>query len=123
MSSCGIAILVGTTKGVFLVSGNNERREWIVRGPFCDGWPINHIVGDPATGAPLARRVRLGWEHSDATATNWPGVTAFCPNDGETGQSKRFLKSRYSLSVGDIDLTGKMAKHNVAPIRLSGGSI
>jgi photosystem II stability/assembly factor-like uncharacterized protein len=22
-----------------------------VRGPYCDGWPINHVIGDPATGA------------------------------------------------------------------------
>ena len=43
-------ILVGTTKGAFLISGNSHRGDWTVNGPFCDGWPINHIVGDPATG-------------------------------------------------------------------------
>jgi len=43
-------ILVGTTKGAFLLDGDAERATWRVRGPFCDGWPINHIVGDPATG-------------------------------------------------------------------------
>jgi hypothetical protein len=21
-----------------------------VKGPFCDGWPVNHLIGDPATG-------------------------------------------------------------------------
>ena len=50
MSSSGITVLLGTTKGAFLVSGGNDRSEWAVKGPFCDGWPINHIVGDPATG-------------------------------------------------------------------------
>lgn len=50
MSSSGIAILVGTTKGAFLVSGTGDRGGWIVKGPFCDGWPINHIVGDQVTG-------------------------------------------------------------------------
>ncbi|KUG57136.1 glycoside hydrolase [Serinicoccus chungangensis] len=48
----GPVLLVGTTKGAFVL----EQREgeggvgWAVRGPFCDGWPINHVVGDPVTG-------------------------------------------------------------------------
>jgi photosystem II stability/assembly factor-like uncharacterized protein len=50
MSSDGMTILVGTTKGAFLISGGTTRQLWKVRGPFCDGWPINHVVGDPASG-------------------------------------------------------------------------
>ena len=50
MSSGNITILVGTTKGAFLVSGERERSGWSVKGPFCDGWPINHMIADPATG-------------------------------------------------------------------------
>jgi photosystem II stability/assembly factor-like uncharacterized protein len=50
MSSSGLTVLVGTTKGAFLVSGGGSRSGWNVRGPFCDGWPINHMVGDPETG-------------------------------------------------------------------------
>ncbi|MCF3932562.1 exo-alpha-sialidase [Acuticoccus sp. M5D2P5] len=50
MSVDGITVLVGTTKGAFLVSGGADRSGWTVSGPFCDGWPINHVVGDPATG-------------------------------------------------------------------------
>ena len=46
----GVTILVGTTKGAFLISGGSDRQDWTVTGPFCDGWPINHVVGDPATG-------------------------------------------------------------------------
>jgi hypothetical protein len=46
----GVDILVGTTKGAFLLSGGADRRSWRVRGPFCDGWPINHVVADPGTG-------------------------------------------------------------------------
>ena len=47
MPDGGMAILVGTTKGAFLVSGGDDRSGWTVKGPFCDGWPINHVVGDP----------------------------------------------------------------------------
>jgi hypothetical protein len=42
-------VLVGTTKGVFLIR-SDDRAEWTLRGPLCDGWPINHVVGDPDTG-------------------------------------------------------------------------
>jgi len=45
-----IRILVGTTKGAFLIDGDAARSDWRVRGPFCDGWTINHMAGDPQTG-------------------------------------------------------------------------
>ena len=51
MSQDGVTIFVGTTKGAFLISGGSDRDSWKVRGPFCEGWPINHAVGDPATGS------------------------------------------------------------------------
>lgn len=50
MKAGEISILVGTTKGAFLISGGNSRQDWTVHGPCCDGWPINHVIGDPATG-------------------------------------------------------------------------
>ncbi|QEW22392.1 putative protein related to plant photosystem II stability/assembly factor [Marinibacterium anthonyi] len=45
-----VTVLVGTTKGVFLIDGDADRTGWSLRGPFCDLWPINHVVGDPETG-------------------------------------------------------------------------
>ena len=50
MTGAAPRILLGTTKGAFLLDGDTDRATWRVRGPFCDGWPINHVVGDPATG-------------------------------------------------------------------------
>lgn len=50
MTEKGVTLLVGTTKGAFLIDSDAARSTWTVRGPFCDGWPINHVVGDPATG-------------------------------------------------------------------------
>ena len=50
MSATGMTLLVGTTKGAFLISGDSDRSGWAVRGPYCDGWPINHMIGDPGTG-------------------------------------------------------------------------
>ena len=50
MSRQLLDILVGTTKGAFIVSGGRSPEGWVVKGPFCDGWPINHVIGDPQTG-------------------------------------------------------------------------
>jgi hypothetical protein len=51
MSAGGVTVLLGTTKGAFLVEGGQDRSGWAVSGPFCDGWPINHVIGDAETGA------------------------------------------------------------------------
>jgi photosystem II stability/assembly factor-like uncharacterized protein len=47
--SSAITVLLGTTKGVFLLSGA-PGGAWQPRGPFCGGWCINHVVGDPESG-------------------------------------------------------------------------
>lgn len=46
-----MTVLVGTTKGLFLLDGAPGAEEWALRGPFCDGWPMNYAVGDAASGA------------------------------------------------------------------------
>ncbi|MGI9384314.1 MAG: WD40/YVTN/BNR-like repeat-containing protein [Methyloligellaceae bacterium] len=45
-----VLILVGTRKGVFIVESDDGRGSWALRGPYCEAWPINHVVADPATG-------------------------------------------------------------------------
>ena len=50
MADGTVTVLVGTTKGAFLVSGGADRSGWSVTGPHCGGWPINHVIGDPETG-------------------------------------------------------------------------
>ncbi|MEX0852068.1 MAG: sialidase family protein [Bauldia sp.] len=44
-----VVILIGTRKGAFIVDGDAERRSWALSGPFCETWPINHVVADPLT--------------------------------------------------------------------------
>lgn len=41
-------LLIGTTKGAFLMRRKGDA--WHVDGPHCDGWGINHVLGDPDTG-------------------------------------------------------------------------
>ena len=43
-------ILLGTKKGAFILEGDGARSSWRLRGPFCETWPINHVIADPATG-------------------------------------------------------------------------
>ena len=37
-------ILVGTKKGVFILEDAADRKSWRTRGPYCEHWPINHVV-------------------------------------------------------------------------------
>jgi photosystem II stability/assembly factor-like uncharacterized protein len=46
-----LLLLIGTKKGAFVLHGDAARRDWRLSGPYCEAWPINHVVGDPATGA------------------------------------------------------------------------
>lgn len=64
-------VLVGTTKGVFVLESDAARREWSVRGPYCDGWPINHVIGEPGTGNLWA-----------AGGGEWPGAGVWRSTDG-----------------------------------------
>jgi photosystem II stability/assembly factor-like uncharacterized protein len=81
-----ITVLIGTTKGAFLLDDDGKRGAWSLRGPFCDGWPINHVIGDPATGAIYA-----------GGGNEWTGAGVWRSEDG--GRSWELSK----LSKGQID--------------------
>ncbi|HSG94364.1 MAG TPA: hypothetical protein VLA28_02510 [Afifellaceae bacterium] len=44
-----VYLLVGTKKGAFIFKSGAVRRDWSLAGPFCEAWPINHVVADPET--------------------------------------------------------------------------
>ena len=44
-----VLILLGTKKGAFILE-SADRRSWALRGPFCETWPLNHVVADPTSG-------------------------------------------------------------------------
>jgi photosystem II stability/assembly factor-like uncharacterized protein len=84
MPSGKITVLVGTTKGAFLVSGGLDRVDWAVKGPFCDGWPINHVVGDPESGTLWA-----------GGGGDWHGAGVWSSRDGgETWHIVRLTKGQ-----------------------------
>jgi len=45
-----VLVLVGTKKGAFILESDDGRRSFTLRGPFCETWPLNHVIADPATG-------------------------------------------------------------------------
>jgi photosystem II stability/assembly factor-like uncharacterized protein len=67
-------LLVGTRKGCFLLESDEDRRDWALRGPFCEGWPVYHAIHDRSTGAIYA-----------AAASEWHGSAVWrSPDLGET---------------------------------------
>ena len=81
-----VTVLVGTTKGTFLLRSKDDRASWQVSGPHCDGWPINHVLADPDTGTIWA-----------AGGGEWQGAGVWRSTDhGQTWALSR-------LSTGKID--------------------
>ena len=46
----GLAVLVGTRKGLFVLEGDDERREWTLTGPHLTGFAVYHAIRDPRDG-------------------------------------------------------------------------
>ena len=96
-----IVLLVGTRKGCFVLESDADRKDWNVRGPFCEGWPVYNAVHDPVSGAFYA-----------AAASEWHGAGVWRSNDlGETWtlSSEGFEHSDPTLKLSKI--TGLNAAH------------
>jgi hypothetical protein len=80
-------LTVGTRKGAFVLE-SEDRRDWTLRGPYCEGWPVYHAIYDETTGSIYA-----------AAASEWHGSTIWRSGDlGETWE-----QSSEGLSYGDED--------------------
>lgn len=81
-----VELLVGTRKGAFILDSDASRREWRVRGPFCETWPIHHVIRSESDGAVYA-----------AGGNAWYGPSVWrSPDDGAT-----WTQSSAGLSYGD----------------------
>ena len=81
-------VLAGTRKGLFVLEGDDGRRDWRVEGPLLPGWEVFHAIVDPrdgtlyactntfAYGANVHRSRDRGktWEHAEELGL---------PEDGE----------------------------------------
>lgn len=54
------AVLVGTRKGLFVLSAGRDRADWKIDGPHFLGQAVNHAVLDPRDGRTLLAAVKAG---------------------------------------------------------------
>src|ERR1700756_2666330 len=67
-------LLIGTRKGAFILESDADRNDWKLRGPFCEGWPVYHVIYDAKSGSIYA-----------AAASEWHGSAVWRSGDlGET---------------------------------------
>lgn len=66
-----VSVLIGTTKGAFLQRSDAARQDWVLSGPHCGGWSINHVAGDPVSG--------MLWA---AGGSEWTGAGIWRSSDG-----------------------------------------
>jgi len=95
-----VLILLGTKKGVFILEGDADRRSFGLRGPFCETWPMNHVVADPATGTIYAAGgdAWFGaavWKSTDLGATWSHSSEGLAYEEGEEP-----IKTVWSLAPG-----------------------
>ena len=79
-------LLVGTRKGAFLLESDADRRDWSIRGPYCEGWPVYHAVYDQGSGSIYA-----------AAASEWHGSAVW--HSGDLGET--WAHSSDGLSYGE----------------------
>jgi len=102
-----VMLLVGTRKGCFVIDGNGDGRDWTVRGPFCEGWPVYHAVFDHESNTMYA-----------AAASEWHGATVWRSTDlGET-----WTQSSEGLGFEDDAKLSKVSSLAAAHGRVLAGS-
>ena len=80
-------LTVATRKGTFLLE-SDDRRDWALRGPFCEGWPVYHAIFDPSSDSIYA-----------AAASEWHGSAVWRSRD----RGSTWELSSEGLSYGDED--------------------
>ncbi len=81
-----VELLIGTKKGAFVLESDESRRDWRVRGPFCETWPIHHLVRAASDGTLYA-----------AAGNAWYGPSVWrSEDDGAT-----WSQSSSGLTYGD----------------------
>jgi len=85
-----VRVLVGTKKGGFILTSDEERKQWDVQGPLFAGWEVYHMQASPANPDRLYAAPSTGWfgqviQRSDDGGKTWEPVGNEFVYDGETG--------------------------------------
>jgi hypothetical protein len=90
-----------------MLESDGDRRDWKMRGPYCEGWPVYHAIHDPSTDTLYA-----------AAASEWHGAGVWRSGDlGETWEL-----SSEGLTYGDGLKLSKVSGLNAAHGRLLAGA-
>ena len=85
-----VQILVGTRKGAFILTANDQRQHWDIQGPFFGGWEIHHLKASPLNPLRLYAAQSNGWfgqmiQRSDDGGLSWQPVGNKFVYDGVPG--------------------------------------
>ena len=85
-----VRVLVGTRKGAFILTSDEQRQEWQVNGPLFAGWEIYHVKGSPLDSNRLYASQSNGWfgqliQRSDDGGATWTPVGNEFAYDGIPG--------------------------------------
>ncbi len=86
-----VRLLVGTRKGAFILTSDEKRQDWDIRGPHFAGWEIYHVNGSPADPKRLYASQWLQWfgqvmQRSNDGGETWVPVGNKFLYDGVTGK-------------------------------------
>ena len=75
----GVRVLVGTRKGAFILTSDEQRKDWDVTGPHFAGWEIYHVAGSPVDPNRLYASQSTSWfgqliQRSDDGGKTWEPV-------------------------------------------------
>ncbi|HEV3452857.1 MAG TPA: exo-alpha-sialidase [Acidimicrobiia bacterium] len=86
----GVRVLVGTRKGLFILTSDGTRDRWEVDGPSFGGWELYHVKGSPADPDRLYASQSTSWfgqliQRSNDGGQTWEPVGNEFRYDGATG--------------------------------------
>ena len=94
-----VRVLVGTSKGAFILTSDESRSNWEVAGPLFAGWETYHMKGSPVDPDRIYASQTSEWfgqiiQRSDDGGANWytpGGEKEPDPYGPPTGQSNKFV--------------------------------
>src|SRR4051812_41713951 len=97
-----VRVLVGTKKGLFILSGDAARKKWDVSGPHFAGWEIYHAKGSPVDPNRIYVSQTSGWfgqiiQRSSDGGKTWEqpgtpkGEATTGPEGMPKGESNKFV--------------------------------
>ena len=107
-------LLAGTRKGLFALE-SEDRRDWSVRGPFCESWPVYQAKYDPESGTIFA-----------AAASEWHGSAIWrSPDLGESWEhsSEGLGYGEEAEGEGDGDGNGGLKLSKVSSVMPAHGRL